>query len=253
MADKSDAPQACRNDQPFRFLGLPQELRDKIYKEYFRSTRFAIIEKRPVDLKPVSSWRYHFENNHPNFPAVPSFALESTCKKVCHDARGIREKCWPTKLFVDVGNATPGLLTALFSTERFKYLQNHIQHLTIDHAPALLRSNWENIVTNCPQLRSFCVIRHFEESVTHAELQRLIDSPRRPNEPRNVVHWLDRFFLRELSAMLQEKSAEGYEVHGIVDDHHYTGEHDSLESFRKIFWFTAYKDRVVFRPRLSNW
>lgn len=90
--------------QPFRLLGLPQEIQDKVYEHYFEGAPYAMLR------------RFH--------PSRISLQLERTCRKICQDVRRVRKTVLPRILEVSLMEISKMSNAPIF-------IRNHIEELRV--------------------------------------------------------------------------------------------------------------------------
>lgn len=126
----------------FKFLELPQELQDLVYRKYFEEGTLFIDEI----FSSSASFR------HSRLLPLPSLSIEQVSKRVSRDARGMRHQLW-RHLEIRHGVDTLG---RFIEAPKFAWIRKNITSIAIrntDIAGSWRMRSFGSLAWRCPQLR----------------------------------------------------------------------------------------------------
>lgn len=129
----------------FRFNDLPDELKLKVYEQYFLETAIHMC---------------HFNDKKNNFcfNGMPSLNLELTCKAVCKESRKARARHISTTVIISEEFFLRKNMKKFAASSKYAWLRKHIRQLKIAASTASigerrLEENWLKFVPCLPNLQ----------------------------------------------------------------------------------------------------
>lgn len=139
-------PRKAASASHFRFLELPQELQDQVFRFHLQDARLTIYD-----------WRHDeaTDDTYLEFRRLPDLALEMTCKAICIGSKRVRSKIWPRELNIDSLDHLNDIFFVLTEHPRYKWVRQHMEvlHLKTWEDPCIMESSWLWLGHFCPRLK----------------------------------------------------------------------------------------------------
>lgn len=199
------------------FLQLPQELRDRIYREHYKHADIIV------------RWVPHLRTAKCNglvFDRFPSLNIELVSRKVQRDAKRIREVCWPrvmtiTRSTVDYLDSTR--LDMVFDClvrgrERYFWLRDRIEEvIALDvlykYGSGENCFTWDTLLAAMPRLHRFSFSTWKNVPVLNKDdAKRLLISVDKGEHDEHILNTVHRFGIGDLPEQLRQGGEPDWSV-----------------------------------------
>lgn len=130
----------------FPFDDLPNELKLKVYEQYFSDTEIQLC---------------HWDDEKKNFcfNGMKSLNLELTCKAICDDSRKVRGRLISKTLLISEEDFLDKTMREFASSSKFAWLRGHVHGLKLALGCPLgdsheFEGNWQKLINCLPNIQN---------------------------------------------------------------------------------------------------
>lgn len=199
------------------FLQLPQELRDRIYREHYKSA--AIVVRWDPYLRSSASMGLVFD-------PLPGLNIELVCRNIYKDARSVRDACWPRIMTVTrsiMDNLDSTRLDMVFGAlvkggDRFSWLCDRIEKVFALDILCKYPSgdscfSWPNLLLAMPRLCYFSFSTWKNLPIQNKDdARRLLLSVDRGEHDEYLLESVHRFGVGDLPVELRRNARRDWSV-----------------------------------------